>query len=131
MPAHNPPETRCLRTSPAPCPGHASRVMTREDQRCLLLAFGQLTPEVRSRTLELLAASLPWLLILRCAHDHHVYPLLYHSLRDLGFAGVPKPVEAELKSESRAGEYRRRNTGEEVKVYNGSSLLDHHRAALR
>jgi hypothetical protein len=60
--------------------------------------------------------------------------LLYHSLRDLGFSGVPKPVEAELKSEAAQG-----NTVDaipvrgqsEVKVYHGSSLLEHHRAALR
>src|SRR5713226_5292851 len=71
--------------------------MSREDQLCLLLARGQLTPEGRSRILELLATPLQWPLILERAYSHQVYPLLYRNLRDLGFPGVPETVQAELK----------------------------------
>src|SRR5216684_3462721 len=71
--------------------------MTPEDQLCLLLARGQLTPEVQQRVLDLLSTSLRWPLILERAYTHEVYPLLYRNLRALGFPGVPDEVQAELK----------------------------------
>jgi hypothetical protein len=71
--------------------------MAREDQLCLLLARGQLTPEVRSRILETLATPLQWPQVLERAYSHQVYPLLYRSLRELGFPGVPETVQTELK----------------------------------
>ncbi len=88
--------------------------MTREDQLCLLLARGQLTPEARSRILELLATPLHWPLILERAYSHQVYPLLYRSLRDLGFPGVPEPVQAQLKAAYLANGFRNRLFADEL-----------------
>jgi hypothetical protein len=78
--------------------GAMTRTMIAEDQLCLLLARGYLAPELRSRSLDLLATSLRWPLVLERAYSHQVYPLLYRNLRDLDFPGVPNPIEAELKS---------------------------------
>ena len=58
-----------------------------EDQLCLMLARGQLTPEERARAEALLATPLQWPVILQRADSHQVYPLLYRNLRDLGFPG--------------------------------------------
>lgn len=71
--------------------------LTQEDRLCLLLARGQLPPEVRTHVLELLAAPLQWPLLLDRAYAHQVYPLLYRNLRNLGFPGVPQSFESELK----------------------------------
>ena len=72
--------------------GAMTRTMIPEDQLCLLLARGHLTPELRSRSLDFLATSLRRPLILERAYSHQVYPLLYRNLRDLGFPGVPDPI---------------------------------------
>jgi len=69
--------------------GAMTRTMIPEDQLCLLLACGHLTPELRSRSLDFLATSLRRPLVLERAYSHQVYPLLYRNLRDLGFPGVP------------------------------------------
>jgi len=71
--------------------------MTPEDQLCLLLARGHLTPDLQQRILEFLASALQWPLVLERAYAHQVYPLLYRNLRELGFPGVPDAVQAELK----------------------------------
>jgi Uncharacterised nucleotidyltransferase len=88
--------------------------MTPEDELCLLLARGQLAPEVRTRILQLLAAPLQWSLILEHAYSHQVYPLLYRSLRDLGFTGVPETVQAELKGLYLANALRNQLLAEEL-----------------
>jgi len=71
--------------------------MTPEDRLCLLLARGQLSPELQKQILESLASPVQWPLVLQRAYQHQVYPLLYRNLRDLGFPGVPDAVQAELK----------------------------------
>jgi hypothetical protein len=71
--------------------------MLPEDETCLLLARGKLSPEVQTRILQFLAAPLQWPLILERACTHQVYPLLYCNLRDLGFPGIPETVQTELK----------------------------------
>lgn len=88
--------------------------LTSEDQLCLLLARGQLTPEVRSRILEFLATPLQWPLILERAYSHQVYPLLYRNLRDLGFPGVPEAVQDELKGLFMANALRNQLLAEEL-----------------
>jgi hypothetical protein len=87
--------------------------LNRADQLCLLLARGKLTPEVRTRALEMLAAPLPWPLILERSRSHQVYPLLYRNLRDLGFPGVPEAVQAELKGLFMANALRNKLLAEE------------------
>ena len=71
--------------------------MLPEDELCLLLARGQLSPEVQTRILQFLAAPLQWPLILERARTQQVYPLVYRNLRDLGFPGVPETAQTELK----------------------------------
>jgi Uncharacterised nucleotidyltransferase len=88
--------------------------LTREDQLCLLLARGQLTPEVRTRILEFLATSLQWRVILERACSHQVYPLLYRHLRDLGFPGVPEAMQSELKGLYLANGFRNQLLAEEL-----------------
>ncbi len=88
--------------------------MTSEDQLCLLLARGQLTPQLRTRALELLATPLQWARILERAHSHQVYPLLYRNLRDLGFPGVAEAVESELKGLFLANALRNQLLAEEL-----------------
>jgi len=88
--------------------------MTPEDQLCLLLARGRLTPEVRTRILELLATPLRWPQILECAYTHQVYPLLYRNLGDLSFPGVPKAVQSELKALYLANALRNQLLSEEL-----------------
>jgi Uncharacterised nucleotidyltransferase len=88
--------------------------MAPEDQLCLLLARGQVSPEVRSRILQFLAAPLQWPLILERARTHQVYPLLYRNLRDLGFSGVPEAVQAELKGLYLANAFRNQLLAEEL-----------------
>jgi hypothetical protein len=88
--------------------------MTPEDELCLLLARGQLTPEVRTRILQFLATPLQWPLILEHAYSHQVYPLIYRNLRDLGFPGVSDAVQAELKDLFMANALRNQLLAEEL-----------------
>jgi hypothetical protein len=67
-------------------------VLTREDQLCLLLARGKLNSEERARVLQFLRTPVQWPLLLERAYSHQVYPLVYRSLLDLGFLGVPEEV---------------------------------------
>lgn len=69
-----------------------------EDEMCLLLARGQLSPDVRARTLELLAGPVRWDACFRRAEEHQVLPLIYRSLGALEFQGVPPEVQAKLKA---------------------------------
>ena len=92
----------------------AAPAMTSEDELCLLLARGQLTPEVRTRILQCLATPLQWPLVLERAYSHQVYPLLYRNLRDLGFPGVPETVQAELKGLFMANALRNQLLAEEL-----------------
>jgi len=69
-----------------------------EDELCLLLCRGQISPEVHARVRALLASPVPWPLVLKRAYAYAVTPLLYVSLRELGFPDVPEAVQAELKS---------------------------------
>jgi putative nucleotidyltransferase-like protein len=88
--------------------------MSPEDQLCLLLARGQLTPEIRNRILKYLALPLHWHLVLERAYTHEVYPLLYRNLRELGFPGVPNAVQAELKGAYLANALRNQLLAEEL-----------------
>jgi len=87
---------------------------TPEDQLCLLLARGRLTPDEEARARELLGSSLQWPLILERAHTHQVYPLLYRNLRALGFPCVPDAVQAELKGAFLANTLRNQLLAEEL-----------------
>jgi Uncharacterised nucleotidyltransferase len=88
--------------------------MVPEDELCLLLARGQLSPEVRTRILQFLATSLQWPLILERARSHQVYPLLYRNLRDLGFPSVSETVQTELKGIFSANALRNQLLAEEL-----------------
>ena len=88
--------------------------MTPEDQLCLLLARGHLTPDLRQQILESLASALQWPLILERAYTHGVYPLLYRNLRDLGFPSVPDAVQAELKGAFLANAFHNQLLAEEL-----------------
>ena len=88
--------------------------MTPEDQLCLLLARGQIEPDVQQRILEFLASALQWPLVLERAYAHQVYPLLYRNLRELGFPGVPDAVQAELKGAFLANALRNQLLAEEL-----------------
>ena len=69
---------------------------------------------MRSRILELLATPLQWPLVLEHAYSHQVYPLLYRSLRELGFPGVPESVQTELKGAYLANAIRNQLLAEEL-----------------
>ena len=88
--------------------------MTREDQLGLLLARGQLIPEVWNQILEPLSTSLQWPLVLERAYCHEVYPLLYRSLRALGSPGVPQAIQAERKGAHLADAWRNELFAEEL-----------------
>ena len=88
--------------------------MTPEDKLCLLLARGQLSAELQKQILEYLASPLQWPLVLERAYAHQVYPLLYRNLRELGFPGVPQPVQAELKGAYLANALRNQLFAEEL-----------------
>jgi hypothetical protein len=88
--------------------------MTPEDQLCLLLARGHLTPDLQQRILEFLASAPQWPLVLERAYTHQVYPLLYRNLRELGFPGVPDAVQAELKGAFLANALRNQLLAEEL-----------------
>ena len=67
-----------------------------EDELCLLLSRGQLSPDVREQARRLLASPLAWPLVLERARGYEILPLLYRNLQTLGFPGVPDPVRTEL-----------------------------------
>ena len=80
--------------------------LTPEDQLCLLLARGQLTPEVRARALELLNGPILWAALLQRAEEHQVIPLVYRSLQELEFRGVSSEVQTKLKADFRLNAVR-------------------------
>jgi len=80
--------------------------LSSEDELCLLLARGQLPPDVRARALELLADPLRWAPLLHRAEEHQVLPLLYRSLRILEFQGVPSEVRARVAAAFRVNAVR-------------------------
>jgi Uncharacterised nucleotidyltransferase len=71
--------------------------MTAEDELCVLMGRGHLSPEVRKRALELLARPIRWPLVLEHARAFDILPLLYRALRELDFGGVPDPIRTELE----------------------------------
>jgi hypothetical protein len=73
-------------------------MMSPEDELCLLLARGQLSPEAQERALGLLECPLRWDFLLERAREHQVVPLLYRSLRALDFQGVPDAARAQLRA---------------------------------
>jgi hypothetical protein len=75
--------------------------MSPEDELCLLLARGQLSPEGQERALGLLESPLRWDLLLERAREHQVFPLLYRNLRALDFQGVPDAARAELRADAK------------------------------
>ncbi len=85
-----------------------------EDELCLLLARGPLTSEARARALELLATPLRWPVIMERARSHQVYPLVYRSLSDLGFSGVPEAVQSGLRNLYLANALRNQLLAEEL-----------------
>jgi hypothetical protein len=89
-------------------------VLSHEDELCLLLARGRVTPEERTRVLQLLASPLQWPLVLERALSHQVYPLMYRNLRELDFTGVPEQVRAELKGLFLANALRNQLQSEEL-----------------
>jgi len=89
-------------------------VMTAEDQLCLLLARGQIEPDVHQRILKFLASPLRWPLLLERAYDHQVYPLVYRNLRQLGFPAVPDTVQTSLKGAYLANALRNQLLAEEL-----------------
>jgi hypothetical protein len=76
--------------------------LSTEDELCLLLARGQLSPEVRERASKLLSTDLHWEALLARAREHQVFPLLYRNLHGLGFHGVPEAARAQLEKDFRA-----------------------------
>jgi hypothetical protein len=70
--------------------------MSPEDELCLLLARGQLSPQARERALGLLAGPLQWPQVLKAARGYSLSPLVYDGLRALGFPAVPDPARREL-----------------------------------
>jgi len=70
--------------------------MSPEDQLCLLLARGRLTPEAEQRTRQLLAGTLAWDSVLKRVRLQEILPLFCCNLKRLGFPGVPPPIQAEL-----------------------------------
>jgi Uncharacterised nucleotidyltransferase len=85
-----------------------------EDQLCLLLARGELTPALQQHARALLAAPLRWDLILERATAHEVYPLLYRNLRSLAFIGVPTQARSELETLYKVNAFRNIHLVEEL-----------------
>jgi hypothetical protein len=77
-----------------------------EDELCLLLARGQLSPNVRARALKLLVGPVRWDAFLHRTEEHQVLPLIYRSLRALEFQGVPLEVQAKIKEAFRLNAVR-------------------------
>jgi hypothetical protein len=88
--------------------------LTSEDQLCLLLARGPLTPDEQARTRQILASPPRWPLLLEHAYSHQVYPLVYRNLRALAFPAVPDAVQAELKGAYLANALRNQLLAEEL-----------------
>ena len=88
--------------------------MIPEDRLCLLLARGQIQPDVEQRILKLLGTPLCWPLLLERSYAHQVYPLVYRNLRQLGFPGIPDAVQASLKGTYLANALRNRLLAEEL-----------------
>ncbi len=81
-------------------------VLSAEDELCLCLARGELSPELRYRALELLETPLHWDLLLQRAREHQVLPLIYRNLRILEFRGVPSEPHAQLATAFRVNALR-------------------------
>jgi Uncharacterised nucleotidyltransferase len=94
--------------------GTLAATLAPEDQLCLLLARGQLTPEEQARACEFLSRPLQWPVLLDRAYAHQVYPLIYRNLRQLGFLGVPEEVQASLKGAYLANALRNQLLSEEL-----------------
>ena len=88
--------------------------MSPEDELCLLLARGQLTSQGRARALEFLSTPLHWPVIMERARSHQIYPLVYRTLSDLGFSGVPEPVQSGLRNLYLANALRNQLLAEEL-----------------
>jgi hypothetical protein len=69
-----------------------------EERTLLLLARGQLAPEVRRDARESLGRALAWPRVVEQARDHGVLPLVTRNLKNLGWPGVPARVRAELEA---------------------------------
>jgi putative nucleotidyltransferase-like protein len=80
--------------------------MRSEDQLCLLLARGKLSPEAQESARELLASPLRWDFLLDRAQNHGLIPFFFRNLQTLGFPGVPDSVRTELKSAFQANALR-------------------------
>jgi Uncharacterised nucleotidyltransferase len=89
-------------------------MLSSEDQLCLLLARGDLTPDVQEQACALLAMPLHWELLLERARVHQVYPLLFRNLDRLGFLGVPGQVRAELETLYKVNAFRNTMLAEEL-----------------
>jgi hypothetical protein len=88
--------------------------LSAEDELCLCLARGELSPEVRGRALELVATPLRWDLVLQRAREHQVLPLIYRSLRLLEFPAVPPGPRARLTQAFRANALRNEFLSQEL-----------------
>ena len=84
-----------------------------EDELCLLLARGRLTSEGRARALELLSTPLRWPVIMERARSHQIFPLVYRTLSDLGFSGVPEAIQSGLRNQYLANALRNQLLAEE------------------
>jgi len=77
-----------------------------EDELCLLLSRGELSPGIQARALELLARQLRWDQVLHRAYEHHLFPLLYRSLCKLEFHHVSAAARTELTGAFRTNALR-------------------------
>jgi hypothetical protein len=82
------------------------QALSAEDELCLCLARGDLPPEVRRRSAELLQAPLRWDILLQRVREHQVLPLVYRNLRTLEFQGVPSGPRTQLSVAFRANALR-------------------------
>jgi hypothetical protein len=89
-------------------------MLSSEDQLCLLLARGDLTPDIQDQACALLATPLRWELLLERATVHQVYPLLFRNLNRLGFPGTPGHVRAELETLYKVNAFRNTLLAEEL-----------------
>jgi len=85
-----------------------------EDELCLVLARGRLTSEGRARALELLSTPLRWPVIMERARSHQIFPLVYRTLSDLGFSGVPEAIQSGLRNQYLANALRNQLLAEEL-----------------
>src|ERR1035441_3601236 len=80
--------------------------MLPDAELCLLLARGQLSPDLRGQILGLLVGPIYWDTLRRRSEEHQVLPLIYRSLQALEFQGVPVEVQAKLKADYRQNAVR-------------------------